>query len=325
MKILIVKLGAMGDVINTLPAVIRLKQHFHADIHWLVAPLSLPLIMDHPAVDRTIVFNRNERKSVLKTFKALRMQRYDLTIDFQRTLKSGLFCMASRTGQRLGFDKKRCKELTWLFPFTRISPGDPKKHMLDQYLDFCDHLNVPDSSVEWQIPVHPFSRIPLPHPYVVLNIGATKKANLWATEKFAVLAGLIREKMGMTPVLTGGPEDVGRGGMVETHAGGGLINLTGKTTLRELTGLLAHAHSVVSCDTGPMHLSVALGTPTVALFGPSTPRRTGPYRGEVITATMACAPCNRRECPDPRCMDRIPPERVYEELRRHQQNSASPS
>jgi len=317
MKILIIKLGALGDVINTLPAVIRIKHHFHAKIHWLVAPLSLPMVLDHPAVDHTIVFDRNEKLGLTKTLGILRQDRYDLTIDFQRTLKSGFFCMAARTGQRLGFDKKRCKELTWLFPFTRISPDDPGKHMLEQYLDFCDHLKIPESPIEWSIAVHPFSKVALPRSYVVLNIGATKKANLWDTEKFAILADLIQQELGMKTVITGGPEDVDRGKMVATQATGKVINLTGKTTLWELTGILSHAQGVVSCDTGPMHLAVALGTPTIALFGPSTPRRTGPYAGKVIMASTDCSPCNRRECAHPLCMDRIDPKTVYEHIARH--------
>ncbi len=314
MKILIVKLGAMGDVINTLPAVIRLKNHFHAKIHWLVAPLSLPLIMDHPAVDHTIIFDRHDKNSLFKTLNTLRRQHFDLTIDFQRTLKSGFFCMAARSTQRLGFDRKRCKEFTWLFPFTRIASGDPGKHMLEQYLDFCDHLKIPWSPVEWGITVRPFSRISLPRSYVVLNIGATKKANLWKPENFALLADKIHKKTGMISVITGGPEDVERGNRVEAHAESPTLNLTGQTSLWELTGLLSNACGVVSCDTGPMHLSVALGIPTLGLFGPSNPRRTGPYGGEVIRSSTHCSPCNRRECPEPECMDSIHPEQVQEKL-----------
>ena len=314
MKILIVKLGAMGDVINTLPAVIRLKNHFHAKIHWLVAPLSLPLIMDHPAVDNTIIFDRHEKNSLFKTLSTLRQQYFDLTIDFQRTLKSGFFCMAARSKQRLGFDKARCKEFTWMLPFTRIAPDDPGKHMLDQYLDFCDHLNIAWSPVEWGITGHPFSRLPMPRDYVVLNIGATKKANLWNPENFALLADMIHGKTGMMSVITGGPEDVDRGREVEAHTRIKPVNLTGKTSLRELTGILSRARGVVSCDTGPMHLAVALGIPTLGLFGPSNPRRTGPYGGEVILSGMDCSPCNRRECPNPECMALIHPARVYEKF-----------
>ena len=115
MKILIVKLGALGDVINTIPAMLRLKDHFHADIHWLVAPLSLPLLQDHPAVNHTIVFDRHEKNGLLKTIKALRLHHYDLTIDFQRTLKSAFFCMNARSRNRLGFDKKTMQGIDLAF------------------------------------------------------------------------------------------------------------------------------------------------------------------------------------------------------------------
>ena len=323
MKILIVKLGAMGDVINTLPAVIRLKNHFHAKIHWLVAPLSLPLIMDHPAVDNTIIFDRHEKNSLFKTLSTLRQQYFDLTIDFQRTLKSGFFCMAARSKQRLGFDKARCKEFTWMLPFTRIAPDDPGKHMLDQYLDFCDHLNIAWSPVEWGITGHPFSRLPMPRDYVVLNIGATKKANLWNPENFALLADMIHGKNRYDVGDHRRPRGCGPG----KGSGSPYPDKTSEPDRKnQPPGVDGHSvpgpppppppppRGVVSCDTGPMHLAVALGIPTLGLFGPSNPRRTGPYGGEVILSGMDCSPCNRRECPNPECMALIHPARVYEKF-----------
>ena len=186
--------------------------------------------------------------------------------------------------------------------------------MLEQYLDFCDHLKIPSAPVKWDITIHAFSRILLPRFYVVLNIGATKKANLWTPDKFALLSDMIHDQMNMISVITGGPEDMNRGKEIESHARIKPVNLTGKTSLRELTGLLSKARGVVSCDTGPMHLAVALGTPTLGLFGPSNPRRTGPYGGEVIFSSMDCSPCNRRKCPNPECMARIDPEKVYKKL-----------
>ncbi len=89
MKILIIKLGALGDVINTLPAVMRFKQHFNCDIHWLCAPLSLPILRQHPAVNKTIVFDRNKKGGFRDTLAEIRREKYDLTVDFQRTIKSG--------------------------------------------------------------------------------------------------------------------------------------------------------------------------------------------------------------------------------------------
>ena len=97
----------------------------------------------------------------------------------------------------------------------------------------------------------------------------------------------------------------------------GVFNLVGKTSLLELIDLIAAAAVVVSCDTGPMHLAVALGKPLVALFGPSDERRTGPYRGTVIRAKLDCAPCSRKTCAVPTCMEAIRPEDVLQALDAH--------
>lgn len=317
MKILIVKLGALGDVINTLPAVILIRRHFNAEIHWLVAPLSLPLVAAHPAVDRTIVFDRRAENSLRSCLKNLRRYRYDLAIDFQRTLKSGLFCLAARSRKRLGFDRQRCKEMTWLLPFTRILQGDAGAHMLEQYLDFCRYLGAPTRPVSWQIPLQEKNIPDLPRDYVVLNIGATKPANLWPAVHFAELAALFLTRTELTPILTGGPEDRPRAEAIRQKISQAIVDMTGRTTLSELCRLLAGARAVITCDTGPMHLAVALGTPTLGLFGPSNPRRTGPYQGTVIRSTTPCAPCNRKTCPDPFCMTEILPPQVFERCMEH--------
>ena len=314
MKILIIKLGALGDVINTIPAVIRLKHHFKCKIHWLCAPLSYPIIEEHPSVDKTILFDKNKKTGLFKAAMEIRGERYDLAIDFQRTIKSGFFCLMSDSRVKLGFDKRRCKEFTWMYPFTRIPPSDPEKHMVDQYLDFADYLGAAKTGVQWQITRHEFTRIELPENYVVLNIGATKKANLWQPEKFAELAILLHKKKGLVSVLTGGSADIPMGGMIKAIAGGAVMDLTGKTSLHELTEIISRAGAVVSCDTGPMHLAVALGIKTIALFGPSNPRRTGPYKGKIIQKSYYCSPCNKKKCPDPRCMKLIQAEDVLSHI-----------
>ena len=314
MKILIIKLGALGDVINTLPAVIRLKQYFNCEIHWLCAPLSYPVVVEHSSVDKIILFDKKKKTGFFKALMEIRQERYDLAIDFQRTIKSGFFCFMAHSREKLGFDKTRCKELTWLYPFTRIPPSDPEKHMLDQYLDFADHLGAPKTPVQWKIIKHELTSIKLPENYVVLNIGATKKANLWQPEKFAKLAILLYEKKGLVSVLTGGSEDQPMGGIIKAIAGGAVVDLTGKTTLNELIGVISMAGAVVSCDTGPMHLAVALGIRTLALFGPSNPRRTGPYKGEIIQKHHHCSPCNKKRCSDPRCMQLIQAEDVFSHI-----------
>lgn len=314
MKILIVKLGALGDVINTLPLAVALKGGMPGcTIDWLVAPLSYPLVSRHTSVDRAYVFNRTF-KSAFSVIKELRRTRYDIILDLQRILKSGLFTLAARAERRLGFDKRRCKEMTWLLPFERIPPSDPAAHMLDQYMEFARYLGLNTDRAVWDIPRSVTRPKDIPNRYVVLNIGATKPANLWAPERFADLAGQIEKTLNLPSVLTGGPEDRDRATQIKAAGPVSLTDLTGRTTLAELVEVIANADAVVSCDTGPMHLAAALEKPLVALFGPSDPRRTGPYHGTVIRHAMACSPCNRKLCRAPFCMDAITSTEVSQEL-----------
>ncbi|ACN14932.1 RfaF [Desulforapulum autotrophicum HRM2] len=316
MKIIIIKLGALGDVINTFPLVVALKENLDAEIHWLVAPLSYPLVRNHSCVDKAIVFDKKKgKRGITAAIKALRETQYDIAFDLQRILKSGFFCMAAKSKRRLGFNKERCKEQSWIFPFERILPSNPQAHMLIQYLEFAEHLNISCGTPTWKIPR---SNCPLPvllpHDFLVLNIGATKPANRWANDNFAILAEEASKTFGLVPVLTGGPEDMENARRIKETSRTDILDLTGKTTIPELVEVLGRARCVISCDTGPMHLACALGTRLIALFGPSNPGRTGPFKGRVIQKPQACTPCNKKHCKNPLCMEAITPEDVMEAI-----------
>jgi heptosyltransferase-1 len=313
--ILFVKLGALGDVINTLPLANALKDGLGARIHWLVEPLSLPILDGHPAVYRTILFDRPRWPAVLPgVLHRLRASRFDIALDLQRTAKSALFCLASISQRKIGFDRARCKELAWLLPFERIPASDPERHMVRQYLEFAHFLGSAGGEVRWDIPIRGRPPFGLPGDYIVLNTGATKPANRWSTEGFASLASMTKARFSLPCVLTGGAQDAPAAGVIESMAKGCVVNLAGKTGMAELKEVLAGARAVVSCDTGPMHLAVALGREVVALMGPSNPRRTGPYRGRVVRLELECMPCNRKKCEDPRCMRGITPDMVMSRL-----------
>jgi len=316
MKILLIKLGALGDVINTFPLVVNLKKHFNAEIDWLVAPLSYPLVANHPCVDNAILFDKKRWKhSLSKALREMRAKKYDVTLDLQRILKSALFAMASRSVRRIGFNKERCKEQTWLFPFDRIRPSDPQAHMINQYFEFSAHMGVPQGEVSWMIP-RTSKKVPgLPEKYIVLNIGASRIVKLWPPDHFAILADLIDKKFHLQPVLTGGHGDIHLAKRIMDKVNCNIIDLTGRTSIPQLVEVIAAAGSVISCDTGTMHLASALGTDLVALFGSTDPRRTGPFRGRVIQKKeLPCVPCNRRKCDDPQCMAAIKPENVLHEI-----------
>lgn len=315
MDILIIKLGALGDVINTFPLVVNLKKKLGARIHWVVESLSSPLVEEHPYVDRTIIFDRHSWKTSLPyVIQQIREQTFDITLDLQRMFKSGMLTMLAKTGRRIGFDKKRCKEMTWILPFERIPTSNPHSHMLHQYLEFASFLNIPSNKVRWEIPVSGNNPFDLPKDYIVLNIGATKPANRWMEKGFAALIHKLKNNFHIDSVLTGGREDTGMANRIAASSNSVVINLVGKTSVIELKEVLAESKTVVSCDTGPMHLAVALGKDVVALFGPADPMRTGPFIGKVIQKNLPCVPCNKRNCKDPICMKEITPEDVIKRL-----------
>ena len=316
MDILIVKLGALGDVVNTLPLAVRLHRKLNARIHWLIEPLSCPIVAHHRCVAHAIVFDPSRWGPAAATVaKQIRSRRFDAVLDLQRTLKSGAFAMLARTRRRIGFDRDRCKEMTWLLPFDRIPPSEPTAHMVHQYLEFAGYLGASGKEIQWDIAGGQPPPRALPPGYGVLNIGATKPANRWPQARWAALAEALWEQLRLPCVVTGGKEDVPEAERIQAKAPPGLVNLAGQTRIGELVHVLQNASVVVTCDTGPMHLAVALDTPVVALFGPSDPRRTGPFKGRVIKASADCAPCNRKTCPDPVCMRHIGPQAVVEQVK----------
>ncbi|MCP4672147.1 MAG: glycosyltransferase family 9 protein, partial [Desulfobacula sp.] len=233
MKVLIIKLGALGDVINTFPLAINIKQELHAKIHWLVAPLSFPMVKEHESVDRAIVFDRQTLgRSLKNVIKQIRQTEYDIVLDLQRLLKSGLFAMAAKGKRKIGFDRNRCKEMSWLFPFERIDPSDPNAHMLTQYLEFAKYLDIEHNRIAWNIPWQGLGFASLAKDnYIVLNIGATKPANRWDNLYFATLADMINDKTDCKVVLTGGPEDRESAELITTRANCRIIDLCGRTSL----------------------------------------------------------------------------------------------
>jgi len=153
-------------------------------------------------------------------------------------------------------------------------------------------------------------------PFIAVSPVAFWETKLWEDEKFALLGDRLWQELGITVVLTGGDakplEKIMK--LMKTKA----LNLGGQTSLRELAALYKRAKIVVTTDSGPMHLAAAVGTPTVALFGPTDPVRTGPYGPghRVIRTGINCSPCFRKKCPQPRCMTEISVEEVFNAVRR---------
>ncbi len=328
-KILIIKLGSIGDVVNSLPLVNALKAGMpETELGWLIEPKSHPIVDGHRAVDRFIIHQRSRRISgAMDALKEIREFKPDLVIDLQRILRSSFFTIVSGCRRRLGFDRRRCKEYSWLSTNEKISPGNPKAHMVYQYLEFAGYLGLAEPEINFYLPISDRDReeavkillqIKTENGFIALNIGAAKPSNRWPEELWAELAALILDQTDRAVVLTGGSEDSRRGSLITSLVGNEerLLDCTGRTSLKELGGLFLSADTVVTGDTGPMHIASALGVRTIGLFGPADPGRTGPFNhlDLVVRTDVSCAPCGRRTCPDLKCMAAISAEEVYRKL-----------
>lgn len=326
---MLVKLGSIGDVVNTLPLVNVVRESWpDTELAWVIEPESHSLVEGHPAVDRFIVFRRERGLSGAKrALGEIRAFKPDLVIDLQRILRSSFFAFFSGSPRRLGFDRRRCKECSWIFTNMKIPAAEPSRHMVFQYLEFADYLGLNRSKIKFGLPLggedHAEAEASLPsgalrEGFIALNLGAAKPANRWPVERWAQLARLIVRGSGYFVVLTGGSRDRRAGEECGKGAGTGerLTDLTGRTSLKSLAAVFARSQAVVSGDTGPMHIASALGRITIGLFGPADPRRTGPfnYPDLVVCSRLDCGPCGKRNCGSRKCMEEISAAEVWERL-----------
>lgn len=298
-NIAIVKLGAIGDAVNALPFVNRLRDGCpRARITWIIGPLAHSLLAGHRAVDEFLIFDSKRASSWPGFVRDLRRRRFDLVIDLQRILKSGVITRASGAPLRLGFDRARCKEGAWLFVNRSIPPNPRSGVTLEQYLEFADFLELPSAPIAWNVPYEPFASNAQDLARVVVNLGASKPANRWDAERWAELCDRLARESGLSVHITGGREDRATAEMVAALSTAKLCDDVGRLTLKQTAGLIHSARMFIGCDTGPLHIAAALGTPCVALFGASDPARTGPFgqaRG-VVTHAVPCSPCRRKIC-----------------------------
>lgn len=337
MNILIVKLSAIGDVIHTLPALAALRKlHPDAHITWVIEEAASDLIKDHPYLDRVIISHRKQWIDDLKHgrtrrpfhemnafIRDLRSRSYDLVIDFHGLFKSAVVVFLSSGKRKLGYASMQ--ELSGLFLNEKI-PEDMKKHAVDRYLDFLRYFGTDIKEPEFLIPIGEENRnriegllringIDKNDQFTAVNPMALWDTKLWKDENFARLCDLIIEEFNVRVILTGSNrEDLTH---IESLMRSSCINLGGETTLRDLAYLYQRSSLLITTDSGPMHLAVAMGTPVVALFGPTNPNLTGPYGKEhtVILKELPCSPCFLKTCDSMQCMRDITVEEVFQAVK----------
>lgn len=323
-SILIILMGALGDVARGLCLVSHIKSHWpQCRITWLVEPKWAAVVGCHPEIDRIIVFDRPRGlRAIWPLYKELREETFDITLDLQRHLKSGIFSFLSRAGRRVGFHHRNAKELNWLFNTEHIGYTRGGVSKIDLYVRFASQLGLPaPTDLDFGFSalglhrVRPELSARVSKPYLAVVMGSSWESKDWVFDGYRQLLADTLAEGRLDAVLLGDRSQSAPAARLMAAIGESrLIDLVGKTTLVELIALLKSAAVAVGPDSGPGHLAGAVGTPYVSLFGPTDPRLTAPYGSEhlVVKAAADCGPCYKRQCPTPErwCMRRIDVDQV---------------
>lgn len=325
-RILIIRLSAIGDIImasGLIPALRDLWPDAH--LGWLAESTHADLLQYNPRLDRVHLLPRGHWRELrqagqyrtlagaIRAFVAtLRAERYDLVLDLQGLLKSGVWAYLCGADRRMGLGSREGSQ----FLMTEVIPrvmDDPR--IGKEYRDLAVRLGARPGHFVMDIPVPEdavqraaalLGAAGINGAHAVLAPFTTRPQKHWFDERWAELAQRLRPRF--PPILLGGPGDVERAATIEAMAGGALLNLTGRTSLTECAAIIQSAGLLVGVDTGLTHLGTAMATPTVALFGSTMPYLdTTRENGLVLYEPRACSPCHRR----PTCAGRFDCMRVH--------------
>jgi heptosyltransferase-1 len=340
-RVLLVRLGAVGDVVRTLPAASALRGAYAgAHIAWLVEPASRSAVEGQPWVDEVLVFPRGEIEAALKRGRllaasrvllrflgALRRRRFDLVIDFHAILKTGLLALASGAPRRASYGPPFAREASWLFANARARIAPRKLSRFERnrgLVDFVASGATPspqpfrvDAAARAQmaealgsgaapVAIHPGTSAGTPH-------------KRWSAAGYAQVAQRLRDATGTVSVVLFGPAPSERelAESIVAQAGGAARLAPPTASLGDLAALLASCRLYVGGDTGPMHVASLVGTPVVQILGPTDPVENAPYAGtpsRTVREPVACSPC-RRGCATATCLRLVTPDAVFEAAR----------
>jgi heptosyltransferase I len=287
-RVCIVMMSAVGDAVHVLPVINALKRHAPAcRITWLLQPGPASLVRGHRSVDEIIIFNRS---AGMKAFTDIRRElagrTFDLVINLQVYFKAGVVTSFTRAPVKLGFDRARARDFNWLFTTHRIPARAVGQHVQDQYFEFLDALGVAHEPPVWDLGPWP-GELPwrdeffatLDRPAAAIVVATSKPEKDWLPERWADVVDLLSTEYGLQPVLVGGrsPRELAAEQVIMARARHQPLSALG-SGLRNLVGILSGSALVLSPDTGPLHMAVALERPVISLMGYTNPKRTGPYR-----------------------------------------------
>jgi heptosyltransferase-2 len=325
-KILVMRYRFIGDTVLTVPFLRNLREAFPGSrIDLMLEPFSGQVIEGCPYVDRVIPFElktihrysagseRGKFAGDLHYWNLIRKEGYDAAFVLKRSLSSALLVWAARVPRRIGFATEGRR-----FLLTDPVPYRHDQHEVENFLDCLRVLDIPVRSTHlelWPSPDHDRKAVELfanagwrtGDLKVIVHAAASLPAKQWPLSRFAEVMRSLRDRRGARFVYTGAKADSGLYEEIERLGPFGGLNLCGVTTVRENIAVYRACDLFFGVDSGPMHMAAAVGTPVVALFGPTDERKWGPW-GEghvVVSRRLSCHPCKPHTCSDHRCMEQI--------------------
>jgi heptosyltransferase I len=283
----IVMMSAVGDAVHVLPLLTALKRHSpDVRVTWVLQPGAAALVRGHWAVDDIVEFERSRGWRAYPAVRsALASRPFDVVLALQVYFKAGIVTSFTKSPIKLGFDRTRARDLNWLFTTDRI-PACEGQHVQDQYFEFLEALGIPHEPVTWDLGPWEHERAwqreflsQFDRPIAPIVVGTSKPEKDWMPERWAAVADALWNDFGVQPVLVGGRSERELNAERTTlgTAKSPVFSALG-SGLRNLVGIMDGAALVLSPDTGPLHMSVALNRPVVSLMGYTNPKRVGPYR-----------------------------------------------
>jgi lipopolysaccharide heptosyltransferase I len=318
---LIVRLGALGDLIHTLPAAAAIRRAFpEARIDWLVDERHRELLDLVPVIDRRVAIRTSSAVSLIEAVRDLRRTGYDVAFDFQGLLKSAVLARASGASRVIGFPARLLREPTARVFYTETA-GVDAAHVIRKNVSLLKAVGIQHSAIEFPLEIRKpeiadaaRNRLGVGNrqAFAIMNSGAAWPNKRWPAVYFAEVAAFLKKHHGLGSIVLWGPGEE-RLAQDVVDASHGAAALSPQTTLAELVSLAKAAMVMVSGDTGPIHVAGAVGTPLIGIYGPTSPERNGPWASRDLTASRfdRCQCRYQRQCHAMRwCLLEISPREV---------------
>lgn len=283
LSICILRLSAIGDVCHTLAVIQAIQRQYPtAEITWIIGKTEAALMKDIPNVHLIPYDKKTGWKVIFTLWRELSHKRFDFLLNLQTAFRASILSLGIKARKKIGFNQDRAREAQWLFTNQKVEMTD-SPHVLDGQMMFAKAIGVTDLSAQWYLPiseqdlVYANQFIDPNRKNVLIAPCSSKKEKDWLPECYAEIANWLMEQ-GFNVLIAGSPAtyEMETANQIQQLAPKS-VNIAGKTTLKQLAGVIREVDLVISSDSGPAHISTTQHTPVIGLYAIHNPRRTGPY------------------------------------------------